>query len=136
MNIRFKWLLAVLATMIIVSLIICISIFMLPKFCGEFSISDKQDAINIAYKSGDNVGEVANYFDAYIKGTKKIQEAFPESTDRTKFISINTIREVYYDASADAWCVYLYPSSVLLQGSSYGIIFESDGDVITCWGEK
>lgn len=127
--ISFSIILAVIVTFL------CVYFFLTaPKFKGDFSVSDFQTQIeNINFQTDKNYGNITDFKSAAKAGKTAIAERFQNSSGG---IFEWMCCDVRYDKENDAYYVRTYHASPRILGGAYDVIIQSDGTILTIWGEN
>ena len=127
--ISFSIILAIIVTFL------CVYFFLTaPKFKGDFLVSDFQTQIeNINFKTDKNYGNITDFKSAAKAGKTAIAERFQNSSGSIFELMCCDVR---YDKENDAYYVRTYHASSRILGGAYDVIIQSDGTILTIWGEK
>ncbi len=107
-------------------------ILITPKDSGDFSVNEYQENIeNVHFKTDKNYGVITDYKSAAKAGKQAILDRFENSA--LGWLGC----EVKYDKKHDAYLVAAFDiREIFMLGGGYVVILQSDGTVLSIWGEK
>lgn len=104
-----------------------------PKYTVFFVEEFAEYIQNEHFKTDKNYGKITDYKSAAKAGKIAIAERF-ENSECGIFECMSC--SVQYDKEKDAYYVRTYHTAPYVKGGAYGVIIQSDGTVLTIWGEK
>ena len=109
-------------------------VFSTPRYTGAFSVGDYQEEMeNIYFQTDESYGDISNYMSAAKAGKTAIAQRF-ETTEGHLFRWRGC--SVQYDEENSTYLVSTYYVSPLRMGGRFCVILQSDGTVLSIWGDK